>query len=104
GLKLGLLAVRKMVDLLGGGCGLVVCHIAPLRRDAYRMLRVPKAWLPRQKSVEGRKRGVVRLRRHFRQMGFERINRTGYYGLSMARNVPTLADLLQPGRCRDYGR
>src|SRR5437660_7870279 len=29
GLKLGLLAVRKMVDLLGGGCGLVVSHIAP---------------------------------------------------------------------------
>jgi hypothetical protein len=48
GLKLGLLAVRKMVDLSGGGCGLVVSHIAPLRRDAHRMLRVPKVWLPRR--------------------------------------------------------
>ena len=96
GLKLGLLAVRKMMDLLSGGCGLVVCHVAPLRRDAYRMLRVPKNWLPRQKSIEGRKQAVVRLRRYFRQMGFERIGRTCYYGLSMARKVPTLADLLRP--------
>jgi hypothetical protein len=72
GLKLGLLATRKMVDLLGGGCGLVVYHIAPLRQDAYRMLRVPKDWLPRQTSFEGRKRAVVTLRRYFRQMGFRK--------------------------------
>ncbi len=92
GLKLGLLTARKMVDLLGGGCGLVVSHIAPLRPDAYRILRVPKTWLPRQRSVKG----VVTLRRYFRQMGFERIGRTSYYGLSMARELPTLADLLRP--------
>jgi hypothetical protein len=95
GLKLGLLATRKMVDLLGGGCGLVVYHIAPLRRDAHRMLRVPRNWLPRQKSFESRKDAVVRLRRYFRKMGFERIGRTCYYGLSMARKVPTLAELLR---------
>ncbi len=29
GLRLGLLAARKAIDLLGGGCGLVVSHIAP---------------------------------------------------------------------------
>jgi hypothetical protein len=93
GLKLGLLAVRKMVDLLSSGCGLVVSHIAPLRPDAYRMLRVPKAWLPQHK-----KQAVVKLRRYFRQMGFERIGRTPYYGLSLARKVPTLADLLRPSQ------
>lgn len=98
GLKLGLLAARKMVDLLGGGCGLVVSHIAPLRPDAYRMLRVPKAWLPGQKTRESRKQAVLHLRRYFRQMGFERIGRTCYYGLSMARKVPTLADLLRPSQ------
>jgi hypothetical protein len=43
GLRLGLLAARKMVDLVGGGCGLVVSHIAPLRDDAYDMLRVPNS-------------------------------------------------------------
>lgn len=96
GLKLGLLAARKMVDLLGGGCGLVVSHIAPLRPDAYRMLRVPKAWLPKNKTAEGRKQAVVNLRRYFRQMGFARIGRTCYYGMSMTRTMPTLADLLRP--------
>jgi hypothetical protein len=98
GLKLGLLATRKMVDLLGGGCGLVVYHIAPLRQDAYRMLRVPKNWVPRQRSIEGRKQAAVTLRRYFRRMGFERIGQTRYYGLSMARKVPTLAELLRPSQ------
>src|SRR5579871_4029080 len=59
GLKLGQLAARKLVDLLGGGCGLVVSHIAPLRPDAHSLLRVPKAWLPRNKTAKCRKRAVV---------------------------------------------
>jgi hypothetical protein len=96
GLKLGLLAARKMVDLLGGGCGLVVSHIAPLRPDAHEMPRVPESWLPRHETAGGRKRAVLKLRRYFRQMGFERIGRTCYYGMSMARMTPTLADLLRP--------
>jgi hypothetical protein len=36
GLKLGLLAARKLIDLLGGGCGLTVADIAPLNT----------AWIP----------------------------------------------------------
>jgi hypothetical protein len=96
GLKLGLLASRRLVDLLGGGCGLVVSHIAPLRHEAHEILRVPKSWLPRHDSDEDRKRGVVKLRRYFRLMGFQRIGRSCYYGLSMARLTPTLSDLLRP--------
>jgi hypothetical protein len=96
GLRLGLLAARKMVDLLGGGCGLVVSHVAPLRHDAWDMLRVPKSWLPRHKTKEARQEAVVKLRRYYRRMGFERIGRSPYYGLSMARKTPTLADLLRP--------
>jgi hypothetical protein len=60
------------------------------------MLRVPRNWLPRQKSIEGRKQAVMSLRRYIRQMGFERIGRSCYCGMSMARKVPTLADLLGP--------
>jgi hypothetical protein len=92
GLRLGLLAVRKMIDLLAGGCGLVVCDIAPLRSDAADILNVPRAWLPQPTTT-----AVLSLRRYFRQMGFERIGRTRYYGLSMARKAPTLAELLRPG-------
>ena len=95
GLRLGLLAARKMIDLLAGGCGLVVSHIAPLRSDAADLLRVPRSWLPMSADP---KQATVRLRRYFRQMGFERIGRTRYYGLSMAMETPTLADLLRSGK------
>ena len=98
GLRLGLLAARRLVDLLGSGCGLLVSHIAPLRHEAHKMLRMPRSWLPRHDSDEDRKRAVVKLRRYFRQMGFERIGRSCYYGLSMARLTPTLSDLLRPSR------
>jgi hypothetical protein len=96
GVRLGLLAARKMVDLLGGGCGLVVSCIAPLRHDTHEMLRVPKSWLPRHRTKEARQEARVKLRRYFRQMGFERIGRSPYYGLSMTKRTPTLADLLRP--------
>jgi hypothetical protein len=95
GLRLGLLAARKMVDLLGGGCGLVVSHIAPLRQDAHDMLRVPKSWLPRHQTKAAWREAVVKLRRYYREMGFERLGHSPYYALSLAHKTPTLADLLR---------
>ena len=92
GLRLGLLAARKMVDLLGGGCGLTVAEVLPLEPDAQDVVGVPASWLPRHDAEEGAKK----LRRDCRRLGFERIGRTDYYGLSMVRNNPTLADLLRP--------
>jgi hypothetical protein len=59
---------------------------------------VPKSWLRRHKAAGGRKQAVLTLRRYFRQMGFERIGRTPYYDLSMARKVTMLADLLRPSQ------
>jgi hypothetical protein len=97
GLRLGLLAARKLVDLLGGGCGLVISHIAPLRHDAYDMLRVPRSWLPRHQTRAVRREAVVKLRQYYRQMGFERMGRSPYYGLSLAQRRPTLAELLSRG-------
>jgi hypothetical protein len=96
GLKLGLLAARRLIDLLGGGCGLVVSHIAPLNGNAPRLLRVPASWVPRHETPEAEKVAARKLRRYFRKMGFERIGKTSYYGLSMTRVTPTLADLLKP--------
>jgi hypothetical protein len=96
GVRLGLLAARKTVDLLGGGCGLVVARIAPLPHADHDLLRVPKSWLPRHRTKEARQEARVRLRRYYRQMGFERIGRSPYYGLSMTKRTPTLADLLRP--------
>ena len=77
GLRLGLLTVRKMVDMLGGGCGLTVSEIAPLNSDAYDLLKVPRSWFPPDDSPEA----VRKLRRYFRRMGFERIGRSPLCGL-----------------------
>jgi hypothetical protein len=94
-LKLGLLAVRKFVDLVGGGCGLAVSLVASLRHDAARMLGVPKAWLPRHETKDDRQAAKVRLRGYFRRMGFEGLGRTGYYALPLNLIVPGAAELLK---------
>jgi hypothetical protein len=96
GLRLGLLAVRKLVDLLGGGCGLVLSEILPLNADAAEFGRLPTGWIRRQESPEQRKAAAGRLRRYFRKMGFKRIAGTPFHGLSMARLMPTAEDLLRP--------
>jgi hypothetical protein len=94
GLKLGLLAVRRAVDLLGGGCGLAVSLIAPLRHDAAGLLGLPGRWIPRQANKVERQDARVRLRRYFRTMGFERLGRTPYYALALNLRNPSAAELL----------
>jgi hypothetical protein len=98
GLRLGLLAARKLVDLVGGGCGLTVAYIAPLNPDSIEFEGVLEGWLPRHGSREAERAAKRKLRRHFRRMGFERVEGTRFHALSMARLVPTLEDLLRPRR------
>jgi hypothetical protein len=52
GLKLGPLAARKLIDLLGGGCGLAVSWVYPLKADADEFRKVPRGWIPRQQSKD----------------------------------------------------
>ena len=93
-LKLGLLAVRRLADLVGGGCGLAVSLIAPLRHDAHSLLKVPASWLPRHANKQERREATVRLRRYFRRMGFRRLGRSPYYALPMNRVTPSADELL----------
>jgi hypothetical protein len=94
GLRLGLLAVRKTIDLLGGGCGLAVSWTCPLNPDAAEFSKVPAGWIPRGEEREGRRK----LRRHFRRLGFRRVGRTRFDALSLSRRTPTLEDLVRPQR------
>jgi hypothetical protein len=98
GLRLGLLAARKMVDLLGGGCGLTVTEVLPLDPDAHDLAGVPASWIPRHDTAESWREARMKLQRYVKRLGFERIRGTDYYGLPMARRTPTLADLLRPER------
>jgi hypothetical protein len=93
-LKIGLLTARKLIDLLGGGCGLAVSWVYPLNADEFR--KVPEGWIPRHSDEAAEREARRKLRRYFRRMGFERVGRTRFDGLSPARVTPTLTDLLRP--------
>jgi hypothetical protein len=95
GLRLGLLAARKAVDLLGGGCGLCACYVSPLSPEAAEELRVPASWLPRHDTEEARRAATVKLRRYAREMGFVRLGKTDYYVLPLNHVSPSPEDLLK---------
>jgi hypothetical protein len=89
GLRLGLLVLRRLIDLHESGCGLVVCRPYPLGAD----------------TPEARRAGTVKLRRYIKALGFKRIGKTPFYGLSTSWKVPRYEDLLRgKGRGRDGRR
>jgi hypothetical protein len=94
-LRVGLLAARRLIDLLGGGCGLVVSLISPLNPDADQFRRVPAGWIPRHAGRDEEREARRSLRRYFRRMGFRKIEGTRFHGLSTAQPVPSLSDLLR---------
>jgi hypothetical protein len=97
GLKLGLLAARKMLDLLGGGCGLAVCWAYPLNPNAGEFSKVPAGWVPRHAGEHEQKEARRKLRRHFRRLGFRRVAKTRFDALPLSRRTPTLEDIVRPG-------
>jgi len=94
-LKLGLLAVRQLIDLLGAGCGLVVSEILPLSPHAPKLLKIPRSWVPVHKSKDELGKATKKLRQYFRQVGFERVGRSAYYALAVSRLATPAADLLK---------
>lgn len=96
GLRLGLLAVRRLLDLAGGGCGLVVAALRPLDPDAATALGVSPAWAPIAADRAATLLARAKLRRHFARLGFERIPGTRLHGLAPSRLTPA-AELLRPG-------
>jgi hypothetical protein len=92
GVRLGLLVARRLVSLLGSGCGLVVGNITPYKGG----LRVPAAWVPRYASDRERRDARERLRDYFAAVGFKRVGRSAIYAMSIAEPVPLDAALLGP--------
>jgi hypothetical protein len=90
GLGLGPQAVRRLLDLLGGGCSFAVSHVLPLRHDAYPLLKVPSGWLPRHRTPEEYELAIQKLRRSAEGVGFEQVDRTRYYRLSLAHAAPAI--------------
>jgi len=86
GLKLGLLALRRLIDLHETECRLVVCQPYPLENA--------------DTPVE-RREGKVKLRRYFKNLGFRRIGRTDFYGLSTTHIMPKFEDVLRGMQSRE---
>ena len=95
GLKLGLLALRKSIDMLGGGCGIVAADIQPFGPPAADWLRVPTSWLPLQNDPTRRRQARTKLRNYFRCMGFRRLGKSRFFILPLSLQLPTASDLLR---------
>jgi hypothetical protein len=95
GLKLGLLAIRKAADILGGGFGLAVCDIAPLNPDAHGAIGVPESWISRHRSAGDLRRATIKLRQYARTLGFVRLGRSPYFALPLNQVTPTAEELLR---------
>ena len=98
GLKLGMMAARRMIDLLGGGCGLAVSHVAPLNANAAEFSRVPVGWIPLHAGKDEEREARQKLRRCFRRMGFRRVGGTRFHAMSLSLKTPTLEDIVRLGR------
>jgi hypothetical protein len=98
GLDLGLAAARRVIDLLGGGCGLVAARISPLNADAAEFAGVPAGWIPTHgDGDEGEAREARRkLRRHFRRLGFRRVAGTRFHAMPPSRGTPTMEAVVGP--------
>jgi hypothetical protein len=95
GMRLGLLAVRQLIDVLAAGCALVVSEILPLGPEAPRLLKIPRSWVPVHKSKEELRVATKKLRRYFRQVGFNRVGHSSFYALSVSKLATPATDLLK---------
>ena len=77
---------------------MTVVEVLALDPEAHYMAGVPASWIPRHDTAESRLEAREKLQRYVKRLGFERIRGTNYYGMSMVRKTPTLAELLRPER------
>ena len=82
GLKVGLLVLRRLIDLFAPSEAMVVCQ--PFAFGAA--------------NEEQWREGTVKLRRYVRRLGFRRLRRSRFYGLSTANVIPTAVEVLRGAR------
>lgn len=92
GQGIGLLAMRRCIDLFGGGCDLIVCLPCPLSGGGE--FPVPDRVLAGFSSVP-KSIGRRKLAQYWTQLGFRPIGRNGYHGLSMTHPHPTFNEVVE---------
>lgn len=78
GLKMGPLIVRRLIELLGSGCGLVLSDVRPLRGQACEALGAPAAWAP-----AGCDDAQTKLEQYFARQGFRQLRGTNLFGMPL---------------------
>jgi hypothetical protein len=82
GLNVGLLVLRRLIDLFAPPFGLAVCQPFPFGAETPEEVR----------------EGTLKLRRYVRRVGFRRLRKTPFYGLSTCHALPRYEDLLSGGK------
>jgi hypothetical protein len=82
GLKIGLVVLRRLIDLFAPRFGMVVCQ--PFAFGA--------------KDEKGWREGTVKLRKYVRALGFQRLRKSPFYGLCTSHVIPTAEQVLRGGK------
>src|SRR5205085_1777674 len=78
GLKMGQLIARRLIELLGTGCGLVLADVRPLRADSCEALGVPPHWAP-----AANEEGQSKLERYAAHIGMQHLRGTNLFGMPL---------------------
>lgn len=73
--NLGWHLMRRTIDLVGGGCELILCKPYPLRSEHMDFLTIPALWLVDEKALDQQ-----RLQKYWQGMGFHRIGDSEIFG------------------------
>jgi GNAT superfamily N-acetyltransferase len=94
---LGLAVASKLIDLYGGGCGLVAIQPYPLQCNPRFPGDQRAKWFEARMRLEDfpKKKGEAtrRLREHWGEQGFMRAGRTGIYILSLSLRRPNIREI-----------
>jgi hypothetical protein len=86
GQQVGLLTMLRIMQMMSGGCGLVVIKPWPLQY----MGELSETFTEKDKKVAFQK-----LRAYWGRLGFERIGKTDFYGFPQSHPLPTLKSIVE---------
>jgi hypothetical protein len=78
GLKMGQLIARRLIELLGTGCGLALADVRPLQVEACEALGVPPHWAPAATDE-----AQAKLERYAAHIGMQHLRGTNLFGMAL---------------------
>lgn len=85
GKSIGLKAVRRTMEFLGGGCAVTALHAHPIQYD-----KLDKDWtlqMHLQNFIGDKQTAQKKLRDYWSRLGFRRVGRTSYMAFAMTNQI-----------------